>query len=81
MRTTRMDTIFRRSLPPAVSRHFERRKSGVEHTNGVRTNGICVHSEQRNSDERSVPPEAKYSITQLESSLMLIGIALMEIYV
>lgn len=48
-------------------------------TNWMRTNGVGVHTKQRDSDKRSITPQAQYSVTQVQRSLVVISVALVEV--
>ena len=48
-------------------------------TDGVGSDGVCVHTEKRDSDERTIPPQPKNGITQLKCGVMLVGIPLVKV--
>jgi len=45
----------------------------------MRTNGVSVHTKQRDSDKRSITPQAQYSVTQVQRNLVFISVTLMEV--
>ena len=48
-------------------------------THRVRTDGVYIHSEQRDRDKGSVASQAQHGITQLERCLVLIRVPLVEV--
>ncbi len=48
-------------------------------TDRMGPNGIRVHSEERNRDERTISPEAEHGVPELEGSMVFIGVPLVEV--
>ena len=76
-RRTRQGPRFRRSL--------DRTKTtcgwvtACRLTNRVRSDGVRVHSKERDCDEGTVAPEPQDGVTEFESSMVLVSVPLVEV--
>lgn len=72
-----MGTRSHTSLYP--HQHPDLATANLALTNGMRANRVGVHTKERDGDERAIAAKTQDSVAQLERSLMLIRIALVEI--
>lgn len=45
------------------------------------SDGICVHTEERDSDKSTVPPQPQNGVAKFECGVVFIGIPLVEVYI
>lgn len=45
------------------------------------SDGICVHTEERDSDKSTIPPQPQNGVAKFECGVVFIGIPLVEVYI
>lgn len=82
LRMTPRGTISRMSLQYGCIRRLAGSSTNRPRlTDGMGSDGICVHTEERDSDKSTIPPQPQNGVAKFECGVVFISIPLVEVYI